>query len=279
MQAQYGHEPPKKLTLDDRDGRAPLPGKMSRCLTGLAGADDHQVVGLIHCHHSRAVGMSLPLLQYGLPYLSSVDSIRHVTKPLLPAIDAASRLREAAFAGLIRDRKPLEVDELSHTTGMESEAVGRATATLAAGGWLDLDDAGRITGAAGLSLSTGPHRLTLEGTPFRTWCAYDGLGIAAALEADALVETDCGHCGQAIRIAFTDGVPERTGPERLWLADGGDDLRGSFCTPTVLLCGEAHGAAWAEAQAGRGRLLDLAEGARQGGAEWAGCAAASRRLA
>jgi len=201
-----------------------------------------------------------------------------MTKPLLPAIDAAGQLREAAFAALIRYRQPLQLDDLARLTGLESETVGDATATLAGAGWLDLDEGGRITGAAGLSIATGPHGLTLEGTPFRTWCAYDALGIASALEADALVETVCGQCGTPIRIEFHGGVPDRAGPERLWLADGGDDLRGSFCTPTVLLCGDAHGAVWAGAQGGRGRLLDLAEGASQGGSEWAGCAEATRRL-
>jgi len=220
-----------------------------------------------------------PDFAYDLPYLSSADSIPAMSKPLLPAIDAAGRLREAAFALLVRDRSPLGLDDLARLAGLESGAVGDVTATLARAGWLDLDEVGRITGAAGLSLATGAHGLTLGGFPFRTWCAYDALGIAAALEAYALVETACGECGKPIRIEFHGGVPERRGPERLWLADGGDDLRGSFCAPTVLLCGEAHGAAWAEAQAGRGRLLDLAEGARQGGSAWAGCAEATRKLA
>jgi alkylmercury lyase len=202
-----------------------------------------------------------------------------VSKPLLPAIDTADRLRETAFAMLVRDRSPLGLDDLARSTGLEPRAVRELTSILAGAGWLDLDEAGRITGAAGLSLATGPHRLTLGQAPFRTWCAYDALGIAAALEADALVETTCGQCGAPIRVGFIAGVPDRPGPERLWLAVGGDDLRGSFCTPTVLLCGEAHGAVWADAQAGRGRLLDLAEGARQGGSEWAGCAEATRRLA
>jgi hypothetical protein len=201
-----------------------------------------------------------------------------MSKPLLPAIDAARRLRETAFALLLRDRSPLELTDLARLTGLRSEAVGDVVATLAGAGWLDLDDAGRVIGAAGLSLATGPHGLTLGGSPFRTWCAYDALGIAAALEADALVETVCGQCRKPIRIEFQDGVPDRADPERLWLADGGDDLRGSFCTPTVLLCGEAHGVLWAESHAGRGRLLDLADGARQGGSEWAGCAEATRRL-
>jgi alkylmercury lyase len=202
-----------------------------------------------------------------------------VNTPLLPAIDAAGFLRETAFAVLMRDRRPLGLDDLARSTGLEPAAVRDLTATLADAGWLDVDETGRITGAAGLSLTTGPHGLTLGGAPFRTWCAYDALGIAAALEADALVETACGHCGEPIKVEFHGGVPARAGPERLWLADRGDDLRGSFCTPTVLLCGDKHGAAWADAHEGRGRLLDIDEGARQGGAEWAGCTRAARRLA
>ena len=199
-------------------------------------------------------------------------------KPLLPALDAAGLLREAGFALLLRDRQPVEVADLAAAIGIDAAAASAAVTTLAQAGWLDLDDSGRVVGAAGLSLATGPHHLTLGAGPFRTWCAYDSLGIAAALAADAQVETTCGQCGASINLAFRSGVPERTGPERLWLAEAGADLRGSFCTPTVLLCGEAHGAAWAETQGGRGRLVDLAEGARLGGIDWAGCAVATRRL-
>lgn len=199
-------------------------------------------------------------------------------KPLLPAPDAAGLIRETGFALLLRGRRPVDVTDLAAAVGIDAAAAGTAVATLAQAGWLDLDASGRVVGAAGLSLATGPHRLTLGAARFLTWCAYDSLGIAAALAADAQVETTCGQCGTPIRLAFRDGVPERTGPERLWLAEGGADLRGSFCTPTVLLCGAEHGAAWAETQGGRGALLDLAEGARQGGADWAGCADATRRL-
>lgn len=199
-------------------------------------------------------------------------------KPLLPAVDAAGLLREVSFALLLRDRRPIDPADLSVATGLDIETAARAVTTLAQAGWLDLDDAGHVTGAAGLSLTTGPHGLTLGHGAFRTWCAYDSLGIAHAVGSDALVETECGRCQQPIKLAFRAGMPERAGPERLWLADGGADLRGSFCTPTVLLCGEEHGLAWADGQGHRGRLLDLAEAACLGGAEWAGCADAARRL-
>ena len=202
-----------------------------------------------------------------------------MTKPLLPAVDAAGQLREVAFALLLRDRRPIETSALAAVTGRRPEVVRDAVGTLAGGGWLDLDDAGQVVGAAGLSLSIGPHRLVIDETPFRTWCAFDSLGIAAALETDARVETSCGICQAPIDLTLHDGVPERSGPERLWLAEGGSDLRGSFCVPTVLLCGAEHADVWAQAHAGRGRLLDLAEGARLGGIEWAGCATAARRLA
>jgi len=107
-----------------------------------------------------------------------------MSKALLPAVDAAGQLREAAFAVLVRDRRPVTIQDLAVLTGIQSEAVREVTATLAEAGWLDIDEAGRITGAAGLSLATG----------------------------------------------------------------------------------------------GRGRLLDLGEGAREGGRAWASCAEATRRL-
>src|SRR5207244_13561208 len=67
---------------------------------------------------------------------------------------------------------------------------------LAGAGWLDRDEDGRVTGAAGLSLTTGPHRIALDGTDFRTWCAYDAIGIAAALGADAAIRRSEEHTSE-----------------------------------------------------------------------------------
>jgi alkylmercury lyase len=198
--------------------------------------------------------------------------------PFFPAIDAAGQLREAAFALLLHKRRPIEFTELALATGLRLEAMPGTVSSLVQAGWLDVDQA-HVTGAAGLSLTNGPHRLEIGDASFRTWCAYDALGIPAALHADSEVETACGQCGAPIELRLRHGAPERSGPERLWLAAGGADLRGSFCAPTVLLCGDEHGAAWATAQGGSGQLLDLAEAARRGAVDWAGCASAAARLA
>ncbi len=210
---------------------------------------------------------------------SPIASLGGMTKPLLPAIDAAGQVRATSFALLLRDRRPIEPADITVATGLPDETVRAAVVTLAEGGWLDQDASRRITGSAGLALVDGPHRLVLGGVTFRTWCAYDALGIPAALAAGAEIETACGVCTAPIRITFERGLPERAGPERLWLADGGADLRSSFCTPTVLLCGEEHAGAWARTQGGKGQLMDLVAGARAGAADWAGCAAAAARLA
>jgi alkylmercury lyase len=201
-----------------------------------------------------------------------------MTRPLLPAIDAAGQLREVGFALLVSRHYPIEVVELAEAAGLGLDAAHRAVDSLAASGWLDLDDEGRVSGAAGFSLSTGPHNLLLDNSPFRTWCAYDALGIPAALRADAAVRTTCGQCDAPISLGFRAGIPDRSGPERLWLGEGGADLRGSFCSPTVLLCGDEHGAMWSDAQGGRGELLDLTEGAWRGAADWARCAIAAARF-
>src|SRR5262245_56595680 len=102
-------------------------------------------------------------------------------KPLLPSVDAGGALREACFALLLRGRRPVAVADLAAAIGIDHAIASAGVATLSEAGWLDVDDSGRVVGAAGLSLATGPHRLTLDDSPFRTWCAYDALGIAAAL--------------------------------------------------------------------------------------------------
>jgi hypothetical protein len=193
--------------------------------------------------------------------------------PVLPAADLHGRIREAGFALLLTNHRPVSADELATLTGVSATTLNDPLGELAAAGWIDRDGDGRVTGSAGLSLTTGPHRLEIDGAAFRTWCAYDSIGIAAALAANAQIETECAVCGRTIRIRTHDGQPPADRPERLWLASGGSSLRGDFCDPTVLLCSPDHAAVWAERQQGRGRSVDLVEAATLGSEGWASCAA------
>ncbi len=195
-------------------------------------------------------------------------------RPGLPAAELHERIREVAFALLLTERRPVAPDEIATATGAQIAAVPAMLDQLAGAGWIDRDEECRITGSAGLSLTTGPHRIAIDGTEFRTWCAYDSVGIAAALRADAAIRTACAVCGRQIELDTVAGKPPTDRPERLWLAAGGTDLRGDFCDPTVLLCSPDHAAIWAERQSNQGDAVDLTEAARLGAEGWASCAVA-----
>lgn len=199
-------------------------------------------------------------------------------RPTLPAADLHGRLRETAFALLLTSGRPIPAKEIGAAAGVGPDGIARLLDELAAAGWIDRDPDGLVTGSGGLSLTDGPHRLAIGARAFRNWCAYDSLGIAAALDAEAVIETTCPVCERSVRIEMTGGeaAPDRS--ERLWLADGGTDLRADFCEPTVILCSPEHADVWAERQAGRGRVVDLTDGARLGRETWAGCARAVARV-
>ncbi|MDA8237976.1 MAG: organomercurial lyase [Chloroflexi bacterium] len=179
----------------------------------------------------------------------------------------------------MRSGRPVPAEEIGTIAGVPLSGITPMLDELAGAGWIDRDREGRVTGSGGLSLTEGPHRLAIGGQAFRNWCAYDSLGIAAALDADAVIETTCPVCGGPVRVATVGGEPPTERPERLWLADGGTDLRADFCAPTVILCSPEHADVWAGRQGGRGRVIDLAEGASLGREAWAGCARAVARVA
>lgn len=194
-------------------------------------------------------------------------------------IDAFDFLvRRTAFALLVRDGRPIEVERLAASLpdGPGPGAVSEAVDRLVASGHLDRDRSGAVVGA-GLTLGEGPHRLLLRGRDYRTWCAYDAIGIPAALGEEGAISTRCGVCGRAIAVRVPiEADTER--PERLWLAAGGQDLRAEFCTPTVLLCSPDHAEIWAAREGGRGRILDLGQALRLGAGAWASYAREAQRF-
>lgn len=211
------------------------------------------------------------------------DRVRTVSKDLEPGPglgigDLRERVRRAAFALVLSEGRLVTPAQLASLVGVTEMALAPILDDLAKAGWIDRDPEGRVAGSAGLSLTDGPHALTIMGNRFRTWCAYDSIGIAAALRADAVIGTSCPVCARAIELETSEGHPPANRPERTWLAEGGTDLRADFCTPTVLLCSREHAAVWSERHLGRGRSVDLAEGAAMGAKAWAALADAAAAL-
>lgn len=97
-------------------------------------------------------------------------------RPGPAAGDLRERVREAAFALLLSERRVVAPAKLASLVGVTETALARILDELAGAGWIDRDPEGRVAGSAGLSLTNGPHALTIMGNRFRTWCAYDSLG-------------------------------------------------------------------------------------------------------
>lgn len=106
----------------------------------------------------------------------------------------------------IRSGIPLPVATLADGTGSEDESRQAALNKLAEQGLITLSPSGdTITGASGLSTAPSRHRLRLNGIGLYTWCALDAVGIPAALEADALVESRCGTAERPLLLEFQSG--------------------------------------------------------------------------
>lgn len=192
--------------------------------------------------------------------------------------DQVELVRRTAFALLVRDGRPVAADALAAASGgVDRDEAAEALEELAANGLVDRDDSGAVVGAGGLTLAPAPHGLLLRGRDYRTWCAYDAIGIAAALRESAAISTRCGVCARAIALPLPGGATADR-PERLWLAAGGLRMREDFCTPTVLLCSTEHAATWSEREGGRGRIIDLGTASRLGAGAWSGYAREVERV-
>lgn len=211
---------------------------------------------------------------------SGCDDCRRESLPIFleGGDERTVELRELAFGLLLRDRTPVLPSGLAGLIDADESSVAAALDGLAGQGRIDRDTAGRVIGSAGLTLGDGPHGLEMEGHAFRTWCAFDALGIPAALSVDARIESGCGVCGRRIDVDLRAGRPIGESEARLWLSAGGADMRADSCTPTVLLCSDAHARVWAERQADHGQTLLLDEATEEGARHWRSAAAAAARV-
>jgi hypothetical protein len=137
---------------------------------------------------------------------------------------------------------------LAADTGLSSMAVQKALFELVAFGSANLDKDQRIVAVGGLSVERAAHELVLDGVNFWTWCAFDAVGIPAALGLDATARTQCGQCGELIQITMAHGTPPVDSPLVGWLP-GREcaNVQDDFCPEANLFCNEAHLTSWRKA--------------------------------
>src|SRR6266702_2692280 len=97
--------------------------------------------------------------------------------------DLAGVVRGQAFRQLLATGDPVSGKDLAAAIGISAAKVTRVLDELNTAGRIRRDEAGRVSGSAGLSVVADSHQIDFEGRRFWTWCAYDILGIFGALRA------------------------------------------------------------------------------------------------
>jgi hypothetical protein len=123
-------------------------------------------------------------------------------------------LRRRAYAQFVDMGRAPTADEMAQLLHVTTADVLAGWRRLHDQHALVLDEARTaIRMANPFSAAPTPYRVLAD---IRWWyanCAWDALGICAALRADGVVETACPDCGDKIRVGVRD---ERVDDEALW---------------------------------------------------------------
>jgi len=115
----------------------------------------------------------------------------------------------------------IRLEAVAATLEMPLTVVEKAVDHLVERGTMERDpDTGEVVAARGLSLAETPHRLTLAGRQLYAFCAVDAVGIPAALEVAARVESRCHACGAPVTLAIAGGAVTDASPGTvIWAAE------------------------------------------------------------
>jgi alkylmercury lyase-like protein len=94
--------------------------------------------------------------------------------------------------------RALTRDEADIRAALEQLATGRAL--------ILAPNHGDIWAANPFCAVPSGFRVRANGRKYRAICAWDALGIAAALHADAVIDAPCGDCGAAMTLEVRDGA-------------------------------------------------------------------------
>jgi alkylmercury lyase len=177
-------------------------------------------------------------------------------------------VRRAAFRQLLSGR-PAIIETVADEAGLSTDAAREAVDLVVSVGMAEVDD-GTTAGMDGLTTRRTPHGLVLDGIELWTWCAYDIVGIAAALGADAVGNTRCGECRRPLKVVIWDGDPEGSTAVG-WLPDEScSNLMVEFCPMALLFCSRSHLELWrAREGTGSGAALNVESLAERGRGFWA----------
>lgn len=191
---------------------------------------------------------------------------------LEPPGDVEAFIRRAAFRLLLAHGAAITGEELAAATGIQRERLDEHLDDLHRAGRVRSDEAGRVTGSAGLSVTRDRHEIELDGRRFWTWSAYDILGIFGALGANGRALSPSPD-GQTIEVRFERGRPVSSNAV-LFRPDDNlmsccENVYEEWCPNSNLFMDAERANTWADQRGISGRVMILAEASKLGADDWA----------
>lgn len=148
------------------------------------------------------------------------DFLRGIDEFLETFTPEEQAVTRVVFRSLLEGRG-IRPEAVAATLETSLTAVARAVDQLVERGTMERDaDSGELVAARGLSLAETPHRLMLDGRQLYAFCAVDAVGIPAALELEARVESRCHRCGAPVTLTLSGGTVTDASPGAvIWAAE------------------------------------------------------------
>ena len=116
------------------------------------------------------------------------------------------RIRNHLYASFVADGRAHTTAETAAALALEEDAVADAYRRLHDGHALVLDPGTTAVRMLNpFSAVETPHRVEARGRSWFANCAWDALGIPAALRADGTVRSTCPDCGEPLELEVRDG--------------------------------------------------------------------------
>jgi alkylmercury lyase len=185
----------------------------------------------------------------------------------LNLVNHNDRIAKEAFRILLSEAAPQSTSDLAERVGADKRLVEQVLSDLQRIGRAEVNG-DRLLGVYGLTLKPTRHRLSLRGATYFTWCAFDIVGIPAALGESAEVASECAHCRAALSFAMTDGEPPALPLVVSWLSASCDSIRDQFCPTVNFYCDQSHYEDALRAVRAPDSFLTLQQAAEMGRANW-----------
>lgn len=193
--------------------------------------------------------------------------------------DAGEQTRAAAFRLLLETGRAVSAHQIAAELDAAPSAVEAALRRLDAAGRIRRGAGEVVVGSLGLSVAPAAHELWLGSRQFWTWCAYDVVGIAGALRADAQSLSRSPATGAEIRLQFLAGQPPATAVVVFYPDDRGSVRTiDGWCSNANFFETREAALSWSAQRKIEGEVIELEEARLRGLANWGPLLSANRGI-